>query len=122
MGREETSHPICSEDVNEEEARSSREGGAVRYPTHPDQEREDGNVRGGAAGTEVPKDARAEQPGEQGVPRQEEEQAAGHGGGAGDGAGEEPEGQAAARGHGGEVRQVEKADEPLPDSLKVPKN
>merc|ERR1711870_6973 len=34
--------------------------------------------------------------------------------------GEEPEAQAAARGHGGEVRQAEKADEPLPDSLKVP--
>merc|ERR1712165_378789 len=120
MGREETSHPISSEDVNEEEARSSREGGAVRYPSHPDQEREDGNVRGGAPGTEVPKDARAEQPGEQGLPRQEEEQTAGDGGGAGVGAGEEPEAQAAARDDGGEVRQAEKADEPLPHSLKVP--
>merc|ERR1712004_742567 len=53
-------------------------------------------MSGGAPGTEVPKDARAEQPGEQGLPRQEEEQAAGHGGGAGGGAGEEPEAQAAA--------------------------
>merc|ERR1712107_374005 len=108
--------------VHEEEARSSREGGAVQYPTHPNQEREDGNVIGGAAGTEVQEDARAEQPGEQGLPRQEEEQAAGDGGGAGRGAGEEPEAQAAAREHGGEVRQAEKADEPLPDSLKVPQN
>merc|ERR1711884_371685 len=116
---QETSHPICSEDVHEEEARSSREGGAVRYPT---QERQDGNVRGGAAGTEVQEDARAEQPGEQGVPRQEEEQAAGDGGGAGGGAGEELEAQAAARDHGGEVRQAEKADEPLLESLKVPEN
>merc|ERR1712047_157533 len=118
----ETSHPLRSEDVHEEEARSSREGGSVPYPIHPNQEREDGNVRGGAAGTEVPKDARAEQPGEQGLPRQEEEQAAGDGGGAGGRAGEELEAQAAARGHGGEVREVEKADEPLLESLEVPQN
>ena len=119
---EETSHPIRSEDVHEEEAWSSREGGAVPYPIPPNQEREDGNVGGGAPRTEVPKDARAEQPGEQGLPRQEEEQAAGDGGGAAGRAGEEPEAQAAARDHGGEVRQAEKADEPLPDSLKVPQN
>merc|ERR1712047_192545 len=99
-----------------------REGGAVQYPIPPNQEREDGNVRGGAAGTEVQEDARAEQPGEQGLPRQEEEQAAGDGGGAGDGAGAEPEAQAAARGHGGEVREAEKADERLLNSLKVPQN
>merc|ERR550525_916303 len=110
------------EELHEEEARSSREGGAVPYPIPPDQERKDGNVRGGAAGTEVQEDAGAEQPGEQGLPRQEEEQAAGDGGGAAGGAGEEPEAQAAARGHGGEVREAEKADEPLPDSLKVPQN
>ena len=64
----------------------------------------------------------AEQPGEQGLPRQEEEQAAGDGGGAGGGAAEELEAQAAAREHGGEVRQAEKADEPLLNSLKVPQN
>merc|ERR1719278_791644 len=119
---EETSHPICSEDVHEEEAWSSREGGAIQHPIHPNQERQDGNVRGGAPGTEVQEDARVEQPGEQGLPRQEEEQAAGDGGGAGGRAGEEPEAQAAARGHGGEVRQAEKADEPLLNSLKVPQN
>jgi len=119
---EETSHPIRSEDVHEEEAWTSREGGTVPYPIPPNPERQDGNVRGGAAGTEVQEDARAEQPGEQGLPRQEEEQAAGDGGGAGGGAGEELEAQAEAREHGGEVRQAETADEPLLDSLKVPKN